>query len=63
MASHHFVEPWIPLDLDNLIFHAASIKMTYIDQAIPSPPKLPSFETVNRPSPLTYMDLQTELLM
>ena len=34
--------------------------MTYIDQAIPSPPKLPSFETVNRPSPLTCMDLQTD---
>ena len=51
-----FVEPWIPLDLDDLIFHAAAIKMTYINQAIPSPPKLPSFETANHLSPLTYMN-------
>ena len=33
-----FVEPWNPLDLNDLTFHATAIKMTYIDQAIPSPP-------------------------
>ena len=37
VTSRCFVEPWIPLDLDDLIFHAESIKMTYIDQAISSP--------------------------
>ena len=52
-----FVEPWIPLNVDDLIvFHAAAIEMTYIDQPIPSPPKLPAFETANLLSPLTYMN-------
>ena len=55
VTSRCFVKPWIPLDLDELIFHATAIEMTYIQQAIPSPPKLPSFETANHLSPLTYM--------
>ena len=32
-TSRCFVEPWIPLAFDDLIFHAAAIEMTYI-QAI-----------------------------
>ena len=56
VTSRCFVEPWIPLDVNNLIFHAAAIEMTYINQPIPSPPKLPAFETVNHLSPLTYIN-------
>ena len=56
VTSRCFAEPWIPIDIDDLIFHAAKIHMTYIDQAIPSPPKLPSFETANHLSPSTYMN-------
>ena len=56
VTSRCFAEPWIPIDIDDLIFHAAKIHMTYIDQAIPSLPKLPSFETANHLSPSTYMN-------
>ena len=56
ITSRCFAEPWIPIDIDELIFQAAAIKMTYIDQAIPSPPKLPSFETANHLSPSNYMN-------
>jgi len=59
VTSRCFVKPWIPLDIDDLIFHTASVNMTYIEQAIPSPPKLPSFESANRLSPLTYMNPQS----
>ena len=48
VTSRSFAEPWIPIDIDDLIYHATVINMTYIDQPIPSPPKLPSFETANR---------------
>ena len=52
VTSGCFVEPWIPLDVNDLIYHATAIEMTYINQAIPSPPKLPAFETANLLSPL-----------
>ena len=56
VTSRCFVKPWIPVDVDTLIYHATAIKMMYIDQVIPSPPKLPAFETTNHLSPLTYMN-------
>ena len=38
VTSQCFVKPWIPLDVDALIYHATAIEMTYNNQAIPSPP-------------------------
>ena len=35
VTSRCFVKPWIPVDLDALIYHATAIEMTYIDQVIP----------------------------
>ena len=51
VTSKCFVKPWIPVDVDTLIYHATAIAMTYINQVKPSPPK-----PANLHSPLTYMN-------
>ena len=55
-----FVESWIPIDLDDLVFHTSKIELTYMNQSIPSPPKMPPFETANLLSPVSYMNYENQ---
>eukprot|EP00957_Ditylum_brightwellii_P071577 5442444-Ditylum_brightwellii.AAC.1 len=59
VTSRCFIEPWIPLDLDDLVYHTLNIKMTYINQVIPSPLKLPAFKNIDPLHPTSYMELAT----
>ena len=62
MMSRCFIKPTIPVDIDDIDFGDAKAPLTYLAQAIPSPPHMKAFETMDPFDARSYLPTTTTAL-